>query len=124
MSREEFWRYQLGPGAELLCRRRARPVVLHSKLADVARRCRERGIELVFVVPPAHADVRALLASEGLTDDYAAARAELAQLGRVLDWDVPGPLTDDAANFDDPFHFKPEVARQLVRELAAVIPER
>lgn len=114
MSREEFWRHQLGPGAELHCRRWSRPQVLHGRLVEMADQCRKRGIELVFLLPPTHAEYRALLGPAGLEDEYAAYKRELARLGHVLDFDLPGPLTADAANFDDPHHFNRSVARDLV----------
>lgn len=121
LSREEFWRHQLGPGAELHCRRWSRPLVLQSRLEELADRCRERGIDLVFLLPPAHADYRALLDEHGLGPEYARYKRELARLGRVLDYDVPGPLTDDAANFDDPRHFTPAVARELALAVVAAL---
>lgn len=121
LSREEFWRYQLGPGAELHCRRWSRPVVLQSRLEELAARCRERGIDLVFFLPPAHADYRSLPDQHGLGPEYARYKRELARLGRVLDYDVPGPLTDDDANFDDPRHFTPDVARKLAFAVVAAL---
>jgi len=75
MSREAFWQFQLGPDADLYCRRWSRPRVLLARLEKVARHCRES----------------------------------------VLDYDVPGPLTADARNFDDPQHFNAAVARELAR---------
>jgi hypothetical protein len=83
MSRESFWQFQLGPGADLCCRRWSRP--------------------------------RVLLPVHGLQDEYDDGKRELARLGRVLDYDVPGPLTADARNFDDPQHFNVAVARVLAR---------
>jgi len=123
MTREAFWQHQLGPGADLYCRRWSRPRVLLARLEDVARHCREQGIDLVFLIPPTHDDLRALLPAHGLQEEYEAGKIELSRLGRVLDYDVPGPLTADAANFDDPQHFNAAVARRLVRELAAALAD-
>ena len=114
MTREAFWQYQLGPGADLYVRRWARPNVLLAKLKEMVAYCRSRGIEVVFFIPPTHADLRALLP----TAEYAEYKKELAVLGRVLDFDVPGPLTDDAGNFDDPQHCTAAVARDLARTIA------
>lgn len=121
MAREAFWQYQLGPGADLYCRRWSRPRVLLARLEEVARHCRERGIDLIFFVPPTHADLRALLPAHGLQAEYDAGKLELARLGRVLDYDVPGPLTADAGNFDDPQHFNAAVARELAHAVAAAL---
>lgn len=121
MSREAFWRHQLGPGAELHCRRWSRPQVLLRRLEEVAAECRERGIDLVFLLPPSHVEYRALLGPAGLEAEYAAYKRELARLGRVLDYDVQGPLTADAANFDDPRHVTPRVARDLAFAVAAAL---
>lgn len=121
MSREDFWSYQMGPGADLHCRRWARPRVLLSRLEEVATYCRAEGIDLLFLVPPSHDDYRALLPEHGLADEYALYKRELARLGRVLDRDVPGPLTADRANFDDPRHFTPAVARALTAEVVAAL---
>ncbi|MBK8167702.1 MAG: hypothetical protein IPK64_17285 [bacterium] len=121
MSREEFWDYQLGPGAELHWRRWARPRVLLSRLEEVAEYCRAEGIDLLFVLPPSHDDYRALLDGHGLAAESALHRRELARLGRVLDLDVPGPLTADRANFDDPRHVTPAVARELAFAVVAAL---
>jgi hypothetical protein len=121
MSREEFWRHQLGPGAELHCRRWSRPQVLLRRLEELAAACHEKDIELLFLLPPTHAEYRALLGPAGLEAEYAAYKDQLARLGRVLDYDVPGPLTADAANFDDPRHFTPRVARDLAFAVAAAL---
>jgi hypothetical protein len=121
MSREAFWQFQLGPGADLYCRRWSRPRVLLARLEEVARHCRESGIDLVFFIPPTHEDLRSLLPAHGLQDEYDDGKRELARLGRVLDYDVPGPLTADARNFDDPQHFNAAVARELARGVAEAL---
>lgn len=121
MSREEFWRHQLGPGADLHCRRWSRPKVLLSRLAEVASYCRGHGIDLYFLLPPTHEDYRALLPANGLAAEHELYKQELSRLGRVLDYDVDGPLTADAANFDDPHHFNRDVARRLAAEVAAAL---
>ena len=123
MSREAFWEYQLGPGAELHCRRWARPRVLLSRLQELAAYCRAEGIDLLFLVPPSHDDFRALLGPAGLEAEYAGYKQELARLGRLLDLDAPGPLTADRANFDDPRHFTPAVARELAFRVVATLAD-
>lgn len=121
MSRDAFWQYQLGPGADLHCRRWSRPQVLLARLEAVARHCRENDIELYFFLPPLHQELRDLLPANGLAAEYDRYKVELARLGRVLDYDLPGPLTGDAANFDDPHHFNRQVARRLAGEVAAAL---
>lgn len=117
MTREAFWQYQLGPGADLYVRRWARPNVLLAKLKEMVAYCRSKDIEVMFFIPPTHADLRALLPQA----EYAEYKQELAGLGRVLDFDLPGPLTDDAGNFDDPQHCTAAVSRELARAVAEAL---
>lgn len=121
MTRDAFWQYQLGPGADLYCRRWTRPNALLARLEEMVAHCRAQGIELVFFIPPTHDDLRALLPAHGLQAEYAAYKQELSSLGRVLDFDVPGPLTADAGNFDDPQHCTAAVARELARTVAGAL---
>lgn len=117
MTRDAFWKYQLGPGADLYVQRWARPNVLLARLKEMVDYCRSKGIEVVFFIPPTHQDLRALLPAA----EYAAYKRELAGLGRVLDFDVPGPLTADAGNFDDPQHVNAAVSRDLAQAVAAAL---
>ena len=57
------------------------------------------------------------LADYGLEDEYDRYKRDLTRLGQVLDYDRPGELTGDEANFNDPYHFTDEVARQLAADL-------
>lgn len=121
MNREDFWARQLGPGTEMYYRPWRRPAVLQTRLEEMVAYCAAEGIDLVFWIPPTHADLQAKLEDYGLTAEYARYKAELARLGRVLDYDRPGPLTADRDNFDDPYHFTAPVARQLTADLVQAL---
>lgn len=121
MSPEEFWQYQLGPGTERHYARWSRPTVLAARLEEVVGYCRDEGIALIFWIPPTHADMQATLPRYGLVAEYVRYKRELRRLGTLLDYDLPGELTADAANFNDPQHFNDRVARRLVADLVAVM---
>jgi hypothetical protein len=119
MSREDFWRYQLGPGTARHYERWSRPKVLLARLEEVVRHCHDAGITLVFWIPPTHVDMQAKLTDYGLAPEYERYKGELRRLGPVLDYDLPDGLTADADNFSDPQHFNDVVARQIVADLVA-----
>lgn len=120
---DEFWQYQLGPGVDRIYRTWRRPSVLRARLEAMVTYCRLHHIKLVVFVPPTHRDLQDLVAEYGLRAEYRQYKTDLAKLGPVvLDYDQPGPLTDDRANFSDPHHFTVSVARRIVSDIVALGP--
>ncbi len=85
----------------------------YGELAEISAYCRERGIELTFVILPSHADVHERLRQLGVEEEWKSLPLRLGQLGKTHDFDVDDELTASRDNFTDPFHFGPDAARRL-----------
>ena len=121
MEPEAFWTYQLGPGSDRYFLDWQQPEVLAARMQAVRDHCRKHGIDLWIYLPPSHVTQQQRLADYGLAAEYARYKAEMAALGPLLDYAVDSPLTRDRANFNDPRHVTPEVARGVVAEIVARI---
>jgi hypothetical protein len=117
ISREAFWAHQLGPEVAGTLALWRPPGALDARLADIAAHCRERGIALTFVIPPNHVELQAKIDAFGLREPYEAMKRRLAGLAPVVDLDRPNALTEDAANYLDPYHLTPVAAEAVVREI-------
>jgi hypothetical protein len=117
MSPEEFWNFQLTKAADAYSAWK-QPVVLDADIPKVISYCRTHGIRLFIFIPPTHIDLQNIVGKEGLTAQYAAYKRRVRSWGvPVFDFDVPNELTRNRANFSDPYHFKKDIAPQLVREM-------
>jgi hypothetical protein len=117
MDHEQFWRFQLQVTARSAFRRYRYPAEFRSELQRVAEHCRRRGIRLVFVVFPTHADLRARVADFGLLAAQERFRRDLREIAPVYDFDRRTDFTQDRADFSDPFHFREPVMRRIVAEV-------
>jgi hypothetical protein len=118
MSRAAFWERQIGPdGVGRSYASWRRPTREWKRLTELAMQCRQDGTSLVFVIPPNHVDLQASVDAYGLRTEYQAMKTRLAGLAPVVDFDFPNPVTRNAADYDDPFHPRPEVSQRIVEEL-------
>jgi hypothetical protein len=120
MGRDAFWQYQLGPrGAGSFYQGWKRPDRLWQRLVEIAATCRRDGTKLVFLLPPNHVDLQAVVDEYALRSEYEAYKNRLATLAPVVDFDFPTDLTRDADAYGDPFHTGPEASERVVRELVS-----
>lgn len=111
-----FWQQQLG---ELVRRKQTYSASAKTlaDLRDIVRYCREHGIEIFFVIPPEHEDVRTRLQQLGMSDQYSAFKAAVAGLGPTYDCDIPNAFTRDAGNFLDPYHTSVAAASTIAKNI-------
>jgi hypothetical protein len=116
MSKDSFWHVQLDS-----VRNRYTgmlyPSALVPELARIREYCRNKGIQLVFVIPPQHLDAQHLVAEAGATAEYSRFKRDIASFGPALDCDVNSALTEDRGNYNDPFHLTDEAAVRLVTDI-------
>jgi hypothetical protein len=111
-----FWQQQL---AELERRKRTYSAS-EQTLADLralVHYCRTHGIEIVFVIPPEHEDVRRRIEKLGMDRQYADFKASVADLGPTYDCDIANEVTRAATNFQDPFHMTRATATLMTRSI-------
>jgi hypothetical protein len=111
-----FWQQQLG---ELSRRKQTYSASERTltELRSIVSYCRAHGIEIFFLIPPEHEDVRARIEALGMLPQYAAFKTTVAQLGPTYDCDVASDITRDAANFQDPFHTTVTVGSEMTRSI-------
>ena len=119
MDHERFWRFQLQVTARNSFSHYRYPTEFRSELQRVAVHCRRRGIRLVFVVFPTHADLQARVADFGLLAEQERFRQDLREFAPVYDFDLRPEFTRDRADFSDPYHFREPVMRRIVAEVWA-----
>ena len=88
-----------------------------SQLRAIVDYCRTNGIELFFLIPPEHDDVRVRVQELGMQDMYAGFKSAVLNLGPTYDCDFANDITRNRANFSDPFHTTPAAASIIVSSL-------
>lgn len=121
-DKEDFWRHQLEVTARVYYANYRDPVEYRRRLADLSRTCRDRGINLVFVVFPSHMDLQDKIDQYRLRDMDRTFREELAQWGLVYDFAWENEVTRDRNRFKDPYHFDREFEDAIIRSVWGGVP--
>ncbi len=121
LSKEDFWVYQLSVATDKRLSTWRRPEVLAFRLEAVRDYCLANEIEVVVFIPPEYIEQQRRLTDFGLDHEYGRYKVEMARLGTVLDYNVPGELVNDRENFLDPRHCVPQISRRIVGEVVGVI---
>jgi hypothetical protein len=93
------------------------PVRFRRRLRQVSQHCRGRGIRLRFVILPQHDDATELIDRYGLSKALGDMKAELAEMGELIDLSAASHLTADRSRFVDIIHFGPEKDFGLIRRI-------
>jgi len=112
----DFWRQQLGE----LVRRGQTYSASQRTLAEIraiVEYCRVNDIEIEFIIPPEHQDVRTRIQALGMYDRYLAFKSTVFDLGPTYDCDIASDFTQDAANFQDPYHTTVRVGSLLTKSI-------
>lgn len=117
MDFDDFWSYQLNSSADNFYRMYAYPEGYYQALKGISAHCEEKGIKLVFFIPPTHTDLQDKIDEFNLREEEAKFKTDLNSLGEVLDFDIPSPITQNKSNFLDPFHVKGGVLKTVVDKL-------
>jgi hypothetical protein len=117
MSREEFWRQQIGPLTSAYYTNFVYPVKYHKELERIAAYCRQNHVNLGFIIFPTHVELQARIRDFHLEHANAQFRDDLAALGPTYDFDYPNGLTELKDNFRDPYHYGPALADIIIGEV-------
>ncbi len=90
---------------------------LFGLVAEISDWARKNDVQLVFVVPPTIVEMQTQIAAHGRTEQHRRFLRRLAELGTVVDLDFDSVMTRRVENFTDAYHFKGEVAREIVEEV-------
>lgn len=118
-----YWAAKVKSVHAQLRRRIGASEIKHS-LLDTICRLKDRGIDVVIIVPPVHADIRKVWLTQ-TPGAYAAYKSWLPVLGTVVDLDVDGPFVRNRSNFEDPEHIahrlRYDVGRSIFKQDTAVL---
>jgi hypothetical protein len=118
MTKEEFWRYQLGPNETgNVYSQWSYPKNLIGQLYNVRTICKQRGINMIILLPPTHVDLQLILNDYGLEKEYIQYKRNLSFIAPVIDYDFPNDLTSNRNLFNDPYHYVDEIGRSIVFEI-------
>lgn len=118
MTKDEFWEYQLGPSETgNVYSQWAYPKNLIAKLHDVKRICKQRGINMIILIPPTHVDLQRKLKDYGLEKEYIEYKKNISFVAPVIDYDFPNDITNNRDLFNDPYHFIDTLGRSIVLEI-------
>lgn len=116
-NRQSFWTYQLDFTAANRVRNYIYPENFTDSLRAMTTLCLQKGIKLHLFIPPTHTDLSHKIHQLGLGSEYARFKADLHATAHTIDFDVPGAITADSSQFNDPFHGKETVAAMVMEEL-------
>ena len=116
VSAPVFWQQQLSELARRKQTYSAQESTI-SQIRAIVDYCRKNAIELFFVIPPEHEEVRVRMREMGMQDMHAAFKSAVFNLGPTYDCDVANDITRDRSNFVDPFHTTPAAASMIVKSL-------
>ncbi|HUQ95547.1 MAG TPA: hypothetical protein VM120_27970 [Bryobacteraceae bacterium] len=119
MSREEFWRFQLGETITPYYKNWRQPKALKNQFWEVVQYCRENGIGLTIVIPPTHRDLQRRVGDFGLNRQYSDYLSQMKATGQVMNFEAESGIVNDRSKFEDPFHASPEVMDMVVGRVAA-----
>jgi hypothetical protein len=117
MTHEDFWRYQLEVTATRFYSGYRDPANYRRQLAEVAKECARRHIELRFVIFPEHADLVVLARRAGLATQRERMRDELGTFGTTIDFSGRNDWIEDRRSFIDPFHPAPTVDSKIIERI-------
>lgn len=116
MDRNAFWNSQL-KYADTALSGYSHPKETLSELRKISEYCDSNGIKLVIFSSPCHQDLISKVHEHDLVAQRQQFREEMSSLGTFLEFNYPNSFTENAENFHDPFHYKPEFAKPLIRSL-------
>lgn len=119
VSKEEFWHYQLDSTAVLFYNKYKYPENYESGLKEISSYCEEKGIRLVFFIPPTHIDLQAIVKDFNLESEEKAFKMFLSNNGKLLDFDYPSDITSSYDNFLDPFHFNDSISQIIIGKIVS-----
>ncbi len=117
LTRDEFWDWNVQTKAFQHYSKYSYPEELYLSLQEMSSYCKEKGIQLIFVIVPHHQEFRNRVRDFKLLEEEKRFRNELKKMSCVIDFDYDNALTMDENNFGDPIHLTENVGSKLFREI-------
>lgn len=115
-TKEQFWQFMINKKVQSIFSKVAYREEHVERLRDLKRICDEKGIRLLFIIPPAHVEFQEVVPHFNLSEDYEKFKAALAGITETVDFDYVNEWTTDKSVYGDPIHFRPPVMAEIFRE--------
>lgn len=70
-----------------------------------------------FIIFPTHVELQRRVYDFGLEGYYRQFKDDLSALAPTFDFDYPNAITEDRANFRDPYHFTDPIGQKIVHQV-------
>ena len=117
MTRDMFWSHDLDVFSKRYYANYRYPKKWYEDLRSISEFCRKNKINLKILILPTHTQLRSKVNEYGLSQEYEAYLEDLSKLAEVYDFNIKNQWTENKSNFEDTRHFKPLLARELIREI-------
>lgn len=104
MNFDQFWKYHLEVNGKRFYQKYRYPADIFKRLKEICDYCRDNNIKLIFFIPPNHTDWQQRVSDFALINEYNLFLDDLAELGKVYNFDVANEFTSNRKNFRDPVH--------------------
>lgn len=117
MSENAFWEHQLNSITSRYYSSYIYPSGMYNQLKEISTYCKNNGIELAIVNMPTHVSLQEKIETYGLEKEYQRFLSDMRQLGTVYDFDYRNQLTENRANFSDPYHIRKDLFNIVHNEI-------
>ncbi len=114
-DREKFWKQQLTTAANVVYKDYTYPAEFYQELKKVSTYCKNKGIQLSFVILPTHIDLQNQIIASNRKDELERFIQDMYSLGTVYNFHKESELTVDKELYGDPFHFKAKVREEVIK---------
>lgn len=114
VGRQAFWKQQLNDN---LYYKYGYPSQQIAELKKISDYCMANHIHLTFLILPTHVDLQRKILEYHLEEADRTYRKDLENMGHMLDYDYPCPLTQNYDNFADPFHFNRPTGVLVIQDI-------
>ncbi|MCD6201355.1 MAG: hypothetical protein J7K46_06060 [Bacteroidales bacterium] len=97
------------------------PEKYFNKLMNIATYCKNKHINLIFVIAPDYFQMHTLIKNNKLENEYKRFKQDIKKIGKTVDLDTGLPISYNKENYYDYLHVKPELEDSLLMMISPTI---
>jgi len=117
LSKEDFWKDHINNVPQKFFVKYSYPENYYNDLLKISHYCSENQIELIFWIPPSHAEYHAKVGEYNLLEEEEIFKNDIISLGEVYDYNFPNEITENKECFRDPVHVTNAIAASIRDEI-------
>jgi hypothetical protein len=106
LSKKYYWDNEINKSIPQLFYNYKYPYEIFNKLKNLTVFCRDKNIELIFVIPPMHNDATNKILSLNMGPNIVKFIEEIKSINKVIDLSQDKNFNFNDENFKDPFHYE------------------